>query len=116
MSLYARIYLREWFLSPWPERDLDKHVDIINGIKEMIRKGLVTKEELYHLFRYLAGYKDYSREEQLQRILTICATFFHIEDAHYARQKLYARGITDEQIITTRIAQMGAIGLWVNDN
>lgn len=115
MNLYARIYLRRWFTSNWPNRDLDLHCDILSAIIQSIDQGLLTKGDVNHTLRYLAGYEDNrAHEESIIRTLLVWSTLLGLDDATYARRILFEKGITDNQTIDTAIAKMSAVSLWVN--
>ena len=111
MNIQARIRLRNWFLDTWPDRDLDNHVIVIDAINLAVVQGLLTWSEIFHLFRYLAGYEDRSREAQIDRAIMVLGTLLEYDDREYAQSKL---GRVDNQMLDIAVTEMNAIGLWAN--
>ena len=103
--LYTRIRLRQWFLSPYPERDLDFHCDVIMAIQKALHEDLFTREELSACLSYLAGYEDREKEPQIIRVLTVLCTLLHLEDEGYAKRK-------GGDMIKVRMMQV--VPLWIN--
>lgn len=113
MNIIARTTLRKWILSPWPDRNLDLHISVVQTINTSMRQGLLSKEDVFHTLRYLCGYEDRSRTERIERSLQVLSTLLEIDDYAYARYIL-GKEATKEQI-STALARMNAIGLWEND-
>lgn len=108
--LLARKQLKDWFLSPWPNRDLDYHFNVSIAFCTALRQGLLTQEDVYYCIRYLAGYGDRSKEIHIVRALTVLSTLADLQtDEQYARNHL--PGATELEI-QTKVAEMNTKSIW----
>lgn len=108
--LLARKQLKDWFLSPFPDRDLDYHFHISIAFCTALHDKLLDQKDVYYLLRYLAGYGDRDKEPNILRALTVMETLADLQtDEEYARNHLI--GATDLEI-KTKVAQMNAMSIW----
>lgn len=108
--LMARKQLKNWFLAPYPNRDLDTHIHICVSIQQAVRERLLSDQDVYYLLRYLAGYGDRAQEITIIRALTVIATLAELETNEQCAKRLL-RGST-EQEIQTKVAEMNATDIW----
>ena len=108
--LVARLYLRKWFLAPWPERDINHHVVICNAINRAVQHKLLTKQDVCYLLRYLAGYGDRDKEKIIRRGLLVVSTLAELPTTEqYTRNHM--QNATELQI-QTKVKEIESVSLW----
>jgi hypothetical protein len=107
--LMERKQLKDWFYSPWPNRDLDMHFNICIAINVAMSQSLVSRDDMQLFIQYLVGVHT-GDVATVKRVIMVIGALASLQtDEQYCRNVL--PGATDLQI-QVKVAEMEATSIY----